>query len=96
MIYPNYEDSLVLAEKYCIIPICKEIYADMITPIMLLRKLADTSKRCFLLESVEGGEKWARYSFLGFNPLMRVTCKDEVVKIEENGIISEKKTKKPL
>ncbi len=47
---------------YHIIPICKEIYADVIRPITLLRKIAAVSKRYYLLESVEGGRKMAAFS----------------------------------
>lgn len=70
------------AKSYRIVPICKEIYADVITPISLLRRLRQEGKRYFLLESVEGGENWGRYSFLGYNPIVCVTCKDNVVKVE--------------
>jgi len=82
MIRPSCEKIEELARNYNIIPIAKEIYADVITPIMLLRKLSQISQRYYLLESMEGGEKWARYSFLGFDPIMRVTCKDGTVTIE--------------
>lgn len=63
-------------------PICKEVYADEVTPIILLRRLAQKSRRYVLLESVEGGEKWGRYSFLGFDPILRAVCKDGTVTIE--------------
>lgn len=56
--YPECEEIMRLAPDYHIIPVCKEIYADVITPITLLRKIAAVSKRYYLLESVEGGEKW--------------------------------------
>ena len=45
-----------LTKEYSMIPICKEIYADVITPIQLLRKMEAFDKNFFLLESVEGGE----------------------------------------
>lgn len=79
---PSCKEIEVLAKEYSIIPICKEIYADVITPITLLRKISQISDRYFLLESIEGGEKWGRYSFLGFNPIVHVTCKDKVVKVD--------------
>lgn len=82
MISPSCETIERLAKEYSTIPISKEIYADIITPISLLRKLSALSKRVFLLESVEGGEKWARYSFLGLDPVLRATCKDGCVRIE--------------
>ena len=69
MITPGCDEIVKLAAEYSTIPVCREIYADMTTPIALLRRLQARSKRFFLLESVEGGEKWARYSFLGYDPL---------------------------
>jgi len=82
---PNAETISKLAEKYEMIPIAKEIYADVITPISLLRRISKHHHRYFLLESIEGGEKWGRYSFLGFNPIMRITCRNGAVLVEENG-----------
>ena len=93
MIRPSYETIEKLAEEYNTIPICKEIYADVITPITLLRKLAQVSKQYYLLESIEGGEKWSRYSFLGFDPILRVTCNNGEVSIidkEKNTVNTDK------
>ena len=94
--YPDCDEILKMAPDYDIIPVCREIYADVITPITLLRKLAAVSKRYYLLESVEGGEKWGRYSFLGFDPVMRVKCSCGKVTIEKDGEETEKMTDKPL
>lgn len=93
--YPDCDKILQLAASYDIIPVCKEIYADVITPITLLRKLSVLSSRYYLLESVEGGEKWGRYSFLGYDPVMRVSLKDNIVKIENEQEIKEVRTKEP-
>ena len=82
MITPGCDELVKLAAEYSTIPVCREIYADMTTPIALLRRLQARSKRFFLLESVEGGEKWARYSFLGYDPILRATCKNGTVKFE--------------
>ncbi len=82
MITPGCNEIEALAKDYSVIPICREIYADVITPITLLRKIAQISERYFLLESIEGGEKWGRYSFLGFAPIVHVTCKDRKVVID--------------
>lgn len=82
MIIPTSQEIEALAREYNIIPICKEIYADVITPITLLRKISEFSKRYYLLESIEGGEKWGRYSFLGYNPIVHVTCKNNIVTID--------------
>lgn len=72
----KFEEIEGLLNDYSMIPICKEIYADVITPISLLRKMEAFGKNFFLLESVEGGEKWARYSFLGYEPVLHITCKN--------------------
>jgi anthranilate synthase component I len=82
MISPSCEKIEELAKDYNIIPVSKEIYADITTPILLLRRIASISSRYYLLESVEGGEKWGRYSFLGYDPVTRVTCKNHTVTIE--------------
>lgn len=94
--YPECDEILELAKSYDIVPVCKEIYADVVTPITLLRKIAGLSKRYYLLESIEGGEKWGRYSFLGFDPIMRVYCENDTVTIEQDGKEQKISTKKPL
>lgn len=93
MITPSCNEIESLAKDYSIIPICKEIYADIITPITLLRKISQISQRYYLLESVEGGEKWGRYSFLGFNPIVHVTCKNKevIIEAEETKVIKSDK-----
>jgi len=82
---PDYDKIVQLAKDYDIIPVCREIYADVTTPIALLRKISRISNRYYLLESIEGGEKWGRYSFLGFDPIAHVTCKNGEITIEEDG-----------
>lgn len=84
MLTPNKSELLQLAKKYNTIPIQREFYADVVTPISILRRIAQSNQRYFLLESIEGGEKWGRYSFLGFNPTARIICKENQVTIEEN------------
>lgn len=88
-------DEVKSYSSYDVIPVSREIYADIITPITLLRKIADKYKNYYLLESIEGGEKWARYSFFGFDPKARLYCKDKVVTIEGEGAKTVK-TEKPL
>ena len=76
MYTPVYEEALQYAEsgKYKVIPIKKEIYSDMRTPIEVLRKLKKLSHHCYLLESAEENKKWGRYTFLGFHPALELTC----------------------
>ncbi|MFY9177769.1 MAG: anthranilate synthase component I family protein [Caldicoprobacterales bacterium] len=84
MVIPDYHEIKRLARKYKLIPICMEVYADFTTPIELLTMISRISSTYYLLESIEGGEKWGRYSFLGFNPIARIICKNGKITIKEN------------
>ena len=95
MVKPSLNEIEALAKDYKIIPICKEIYADITTPIAVLRKISGISSRYFLLESIEGGVSWGRYSFLGFDPVVSISCKDKVVTVE-NGSYQQIHTDKPF
>ena len=64
MLRPSPEAFVELATRGNLIPMVREILADMDTPISLFKKL-DDGRTSFLFESVEGGEKWSRYSFMG-------------------------------
>ena len=68
--------------EYKRIPISYELFSDIATPIEVLRILKGVSHHCYMLESIEDSEKWGRYSFLGFDPLLEFTCQDGVVKIK--------------
>ena len=81
MITPGSNEIEAYAKEFSIIPICKEIYGDIVTPISLLGKISQVSKKYYLLESIEGGKTWGRYSFLGFDPVMQITCKDNEITI---------------
>lgn len=78
--FPSYEEAKAYEKEYNMIPVCKEIYADIVTPITLLRRLKEIDSRYYLLESVEGGKQWGQYSFLGVNPLLQISCKNGIVK----------------
>ncbi|PPK78764.1 anthranilate synthase component 1 [Lacrimispora xylanisolvens] len=80
-ITPDCREIEALGASYPVIPVCREIYADIVTPITLLRKIGALSSKYYLLESIEGGENWGRYSFLGYDPVMKISCKDHVVTI---------------
>lgn len=87
--FPSYEEIRQLNGDYNLIPVAAEIYADVITPITLLRKLAKIDKNFYLLESVEDGVRQGRYSFLGFHPLLRAVCKDNTVTLKSGGMKKE-------
>src|ERR1700675_2451017 len=67
MLNPSFDEFSRKARDGNLIPVYREILADMETPVSAFRKI-DSGDYAFLLESVEGGEKWGRYSFLGSNP----------------------------
>jgi len=69
--YPSLDEVKKLSGRYNIIPVAMEVYADMETPISLFKRFEENNF-CFLLESVEGGEKWARYSFIGKDPFLTI------------------------
>ena len=68
MFYPSLEEVKQLAKTYNKIPVSLEMYMDFQTPMGVLSRIKEEYDRYFLLESIEGGEKWARYTFIGFNP----------------------------
>ena len=68
-------------QEYKRIPISYELFSDMATPIEILRILKGASNHTYMLESIEDSQKWGRYTFLGFDPLLEVTCQNGVVKI---------------
>ncbi|MDD5476542.1 MAG: anthranilate synthase component I [Syntrophales bacterium] len=82
--YPSYEQFAGLAAPGTMIPLYREILADTETPVTTLMKLRLNS-RVFLLESVEGGEKWGRYTFLGSDPRVVYRVRGDYVEIEEEG-----------
>lgn len=73
-----------LASNYTAIPVFRVLLADTITPVSVFLKLRQAGKMPFLLESVEGGEKLARYSFMGMNPFRVLTCTNHNVQLHEN------------
>ncbi len=67
MVFPSIEDYNALATEYDIVPVCREILADTDTPVSMLQRFAG-HENAFLFESLEGGETWGRYSFVGIDP----------------------------
>jgi anthranilate synthase component 1 len=84
MYYPAFKDFKKLASAGNLIPVYREILADMETPVSALMKLSG-KPNVFLLESVEGGEKWGRYTFLGSDPRIIYRVRGEEVIIKKNG-----------
>ena len=67
MLCPDKKDYLALAEEYDVVPLYREVLADTETPVSVLQRFAEC-ENVFLLESMEGGRTWGRYSFVGVDP----------------------------
>jgi anthranilate synthase component 1 len=80
MYYPSLNEFKNKTKEGNLIQVYKEIFADLETPVTAFKKI-DEGSYSFLLESVEGGEKWGRYSFLGVNPSLIFRSKDNRVEI---------------
>ena len=74
--YPTLEEikKVSASGDYRRIPVCREIMADAFTTIEVMRTLRAASHHCFMLESAEIGQPWSRYSFLGYDPTLELTC----------------------
>jgi anthranilate synthase component 1 len=83
--FPTREDFLSLGRSANVLPLACEILADTETPVSLLGKFYRWQPDLFLFESVEGGERWGRYSFLGTSARSHVRVFPDVVAINENG-----------
>ena len=80
----KYPEFIRLSAKGNLVPVYREIRGDTETPVSAFLKLRSPA-HAFLLESVEGGERWGRYSFLGDRPRLLVRQQAEVTTIEEEG-----------
>lgn len=68
---------------YKVIPIKAEMYSDMKTPVQLMAGLRNASHHCFILESVDNTKRWGRYTFLGYDPILEITCTDGLLQIKD-------------
>ena len=91
---PSFEEVKEL-KAFSVIPVSEEIMSDIKTPIQVLKNLKAISKKHYLLESVTN-EKLGRYSFLGYDPILEIKCKDNIVTITENGKAKTFESKAPL
>ena len=84
MFSPNLDDVKKIAKnnEYKRIPISYELFSDIATPVEVSKILKAISNHTYMLESVEDSQKWGRYTFLGFDPLLEFTCQNGVVTIK--------------
>ena len=83
--FPDKNQFIEMAGAYNVIPVCVEILADTETPVSLLRKIYKNKGPAFLFESVEGGERWGRYSFMSASARSHIRVYQDFVEIENNG-----------
>ncbi|RPJ57910.1 MAG: anthranilate synthase component I, partial [Acidobacteria bacterium] len=81
----SFDEFAELAKRGTFVPVCKELMADLLTPVSAFLKVAEYSDYAFLLESVEGGERLARYSFLGKDPLLVLRATGQRTVVERAG-----------
>ena len=67
--------------QYHVLPVSLEILSDFTTPIETMKILKNVSTHCYMLESAQANETWGRYTFLGFDPKLEITCTDGEMKI---------------
>jgi anthranilate synthase component 1 len=92
---PDLETFKNLAEEAELVPVYREILADLDTPLTIFAKVAAQDSHAFLFESLEGGEKWGRYSFIGIDPLLTFTSFKDQMEIRRDDTV-ETRTGNPL
>jgi len=97
MIKPTLEEIKQIADtgQYSVIPMSMELYSDMFTPIDIFKRLKSFSSHCFILESAEDTKTWGRYTFLGFDPTMEITCLNGLMNITSDNKTNSFKTENP-
>ena len=85
MLTPDFAEFKKLARQASLVPVSRTVSADLLTPLSAFLRVAARQPYAFLLESVEGGEKIGRFTFLGFRPYMIVRSRDKKVVIERRG-----------
>ncbi len=82
-IFPTLEEVRTIAKEnqYDVLPLSCEILSDFITPIEAMKILKNVSTHCYMLESAQANDRFGRYTFLGYQPKMEITCIDGTMKI---------------
>ncbi|MHC1744062.1 MAG: anthranilate synthase component I family protein [Syntrophobacteraceae bacterium] len=88
-LYPSRDEFTDMAERGNLVPVCLEILADTETPLSALAKIYRDEGPVFLLESMEGGERWGRYSFLGASARSTLRVYRHRIEIEEGGSVTQ-------
>ena len=94
MLNTTFEEFSERSSQGSFVPVCREVLADLLTPVSAFLKIAEHSENAFLFESVEGGERVARYSFLGKDPFMVLRAKNGGTIIESGA--SQEESREPF
>ena len=91
MIYPSLKEvkKITTNQDYKVVPISMELYSDIKTPIETLKILKGISNNVFILESVDSTNKMGRYTFLGYDLKLELTCYNHKLKITTGTTIEE-------
>lgn len=81
-ISPSRDDFHALAAAHSVVPVWRELLADLITPVAAFARLCGDDRPGFLFESVEHGERWSRFSFVGRNPIATLVLRDGIVTVD--------------
>lgn len=95
MYVPTLEAARAYAGEYRYVPVCRTILSDRRTPIEVLKVLKNQSRHCYMLESLESADRWGRYTFLGFEPQLELTCVNGEVRVTEDGVTRTEHTNDP-
>lgn len=82
---PPRKEFLRLAASHSLVPVYRTLTADLETPVSAFLRLAADEPECFLLESVEGGEKIGRYTFIGISPYRKIVARGRSIAVTEKG-----------
>lgn len=74
-------EEIASASNYNVLPVSCEMLSDFTTPIETIKILKNVSTHCYMLESAQANETWGRYTFLGFDPKLEVTCMNGEMKV---------------
>ena len=86
MLKPSLSEVKEYAGSFKTVPVTRALLSDIKTPVEVLRVLKRASGHCFMLESLEDPTKWGRYTFLGYDPELEISCADNRLKISGSGV----------
>jgi anthranilate synthase component 1 len=96
MITPSLSEFIRLSKRHNLVPLRREIIVDRVTPVSVYERLQEGESHAFLLESVEGGERFGRYSFVGRRPRATFVCQEDKITYQEGASERRWTTQNPL